>query len=75
MSAAEQNMPIDSRIRGETRSERIFRRGDWLVRTCTRTVLTADETSFHVTAELDAWEGSTRVFSRNWRRSIPRDHI
>jgi putative CocE/NonD family hydrolase len=61
--------------RGENRSERTFRRGAWSVRTTTRTVLTADATHFRIHAELDAFEGETRVFSRNWDRTIPRDGV
>ncbi|XSG84997.1 MAG: CocE/NonD family hydrolase [Methylohalobius sp. ZOD2] len=60
---------------GETRTRRHFRRGDWWVRTTTRTVLTADATHFHIHAELDAYEGETRVFSENWSRTIPRDLV
>jgi hypothetical protein len=60
-------------VRGETRTERIFRRGDWSVRTITHTVLTADTSHFHIRAELDAYEGDTRVYSENWIRSIPRE--
>ncbi len=25
--------------------------------------------------ELDAWEGDVRIFSKNWKRAIPRDHV
>ncbi len=62
-------------LRGETRWVRAFRRGDWSVRTVTRTVLTSDTTHFHLHAELDAYEGDDRVYSRNWRSAIPRDHV
>lgn len=61
--------------RGENRSERTFRRGDWSVRTTTRTVLTADTTHFYIHAELDAYEGDERVYSQNWERCIPRDGV
>jgi hypothetical protein len=61
--------------RGETYCERGFRRGDWQVRTVTRTVLTADAEAFHVRADLDAFEGEKRVFCKSWDRRIPRDHI
>ncbi len=61
--------------RGETRTERSFRRGDWSVRTTTRTVLTADTTHFYIHAELDAFEGEKRVYSQNWDRVIPRDGV
>ncbi|WP_241301569.1 CocE/NonD family hydrolase [Microbulbifer elongatus] len=62
-------------LRGETRTERIFRRGDWSVRTTTRTVLTADKSYFYIHAELDAWEGDCRVYTENWQRKIPRDFL
>ncbi len=61
--------------RGENRTERTFRRGDWSVRITTRTVLTADITHFYICAELDAYEGENRVFSENWNRFIPRDGV
>lgn len=62
-------------LRGETRTERGFSRGDWQVTTTTRTVLTADQSNFHIHAELDAWEGDKRVFAKNWDRCIPRDNV
>jgi hypothetical protein len=61
-----------SSLAGETRWTRTFRRGDWQVRTITRTLLTSDETSFRLRADLDAYEGPNRVFSRSWRTEIPR---
>jgi len=62
-------------VRGETRTERTFSRGNWRVRTTTRTLLTCDTTSFRIAAELDAWEGERRVHSQSWDRTIPRDHV
>ncbi|WP_308367171.1 MULTISPECIES: CocE/NonD family hydrolase [unclassified Microbulbifer] len=62
-------------LKGETRTERIFRRGNWSVRTTTHTLLTADTNNFYIHAELDAWEGDNRVFAENWHRQIPRDHL
>ncbi len=61
--------------RGETYCERGFRRGDWAVRTVTRTVLTADSEAFHLRADLDAYEGEKRVFCKSWDCRIPRDHM
>ncbi|MFP4560322.1 MAG: CocE/NonD family hydrolase [Thiohalorhabdus sp.] len=61
--------------RGETFCIRGFRRGDWAVKTHTRTVLTCDRENFHIRAELDAYEGDTRVFSKNWNTSIPRNLV
>src|SRR5690606_29030934 len=64
-----------SSLRGETRSGRAFARGDWQVRTTTRTVLTCDPDNFYIHAELDAWEGDKRVFSENWDRRIGREFL
>jgi putative CocE/NonD family hydrolase len=50
-------------------------RGAWRTRTETRTVMTATRDEFHLHAELDAYEGETRVVSRNWDRKVPRDLI
>ena len=61
--------------RGEVETVRGLRRGDWDVRTVTRTVLTSSTTHFHLHAELDAYEGGRRVFSRNWDEEIPRDLV
>jgi len=62
-------------LAGETRWTRTFRRGDWQVRTITRTLLTSDETSFRLRADLDAYEGPSRVFSRSWHTEIPRQLV
>jgi hypothetical protein len=62
-------------VRGETRTERTFRRAGWAVRTTTRTILTCDAEAFHIAAELDAWEGECRIHSENWQRTIPRDCV
>ena len=62
-------------LRGETRWMRRFKRGDWEVRTIATTVLTSDRHSFRIQAQLDAYEGDTRVHSRSWDERIERDHI
>ena len=62
-------------VRGETFWQRSFSRGDLSVRTTTRTVLTSTESHFLLHAQLDAWENDERMFSRNWKYEIPRDHI
>ncbi len=61
--------------RGETEWKRRLRRGDWCVETRTRTVLTCTSTHFVIEAELDAFEGQRRVFSRNWHRRVPRKFV
>ena len=62
-------------VKGETLCERSFCRGSWSVRTVTRTVLTSSEKDFFLCAELDAYEGDKRVFSKNWDFVIPRDFV
>ncbi len=62
-------------VRGETDWTIGFRRGDWEVRTRTRTSLESTTTDFVLHAELDAFEGERRVCSLNWDRKIPRHHV
>ncbi|WP_293695836.1 CocE/NonD family hydrolase [uncultured Agrococcus sp.] len=62
-------------VRGETDWTMGFSRGDWDVRTATKTVLTSTPSDFHLYAELDAFEGEERVASMNWSTTIPRDFI
>ncbi len=57
---------------GSVAQVRGLERGAWSVKTITRSRLTGDATSFHLTAELDAYEGERRMFSRNWSRRVPR---
>ena len=59
-------------VRGETLWERGLRRGDWRVHTVTRTVLTSTPDDFLLHAQLDAYEGSRRVYSDKWDITIPR---
>lgn len=61
--------------RGETLTESHFKRGDWDTEVYTRTVLSCTDTHFIVHAQLDAYEQSYRVFSKNWSSRIPRDHL
>ena len=50
-------------------------RGDWDIRTESRTVLSASKDTFHLRASLDAFEGEARVFTKNWSFDIPRDGV
>ena len=52
-----------------------MQRGDWDIRTESRTVLTASKEAFHLRAWLDAFEGETRVFAKNWSFDIPRNGV
>lgn len=62
-------------LRAEVTSTRGLHRGDWQVRTVTRTVLTSTRTHFRIQATLDAYEGDARVFARSWDETIPRDLV
>ena len=62
-----------SSVSGETSTLKEFSRGDWQVTVRTSTYLTSTSTHFLLRAELDAWEGHTRVFSDSWNRRIRRD--
>jgi putative CocE/NonD family hydrolase len=57
---------------GKTRWVRMLERGGWRIRTETTTQLTCDQEYFHLVAELDAYEGDKRVYSRNWDRRLKR---
>lgn len=61
--------------RGETYTYRQITRQDWDVSVVTRTVLTSDPHNFQIHAQLDGYEGDTRVYSQNWEYEIPRDYV
>jgi hypothetical protein len=52
-----------------------YQRETWQIRLETSSVMTADETRFFVNQLLDAYEGQTRVFTRTWHFTIPRDLV
>jgi hypothetical protein len=58
-----------------TKFEVMRQRGAWSARTKTRTRLSCTKTEFRLMAEIDAWEGDNRVFTRNWDFTVPRDFI
>jgi hypothetical protein len=62
-------------LRGEVRSQRKFTRNDWEAITITRTILTSTRTHFRIHATLDAYENDSRIFSKTWDESIPRDAL
>jgi putative CocE/NonD family hydrolase len=61
--------------RSEYYWRRCYSRGDWSVSSESEVVMTAGKDAFRLRAKLDAFEGETRVFSRNWDESIPRDLV
>ncbi|EPC02011.1 peptidase S15 [Litchfieldella anticariensis FP35 = DSM 16096] len=62
-------------LSGWTEWERTFQRGDWQVRTLTRTLMTSDADNFRLRATMDAYEGDTRVFAKTWDETISRDLV
>jgi uncharacterized protein len=60
-------------IRMETNWTKEMGRGEMQIRTATRIVMTATADDFQMHAECDAYEGDTRIFTRNWDRTIRRD--
>ena len=48
-------------------------RGDWQTPTRGKVDMTCSADTFFVVAELDAYEGERRIYSRNWNLAIPRD--
>ncbi|GGL73234.1 CocE/NonD family hydrolase [Wenxinia marina] len=61
--------------RAEMRWTEEMDRGDWRVRTECETALRADETHWHLTATLKAFEGDEEVFAKAWDRRIARDNM
>lgn len=60
-------------VEGEVHTVRALRRGDWSIRTVTRTLLTSTSDVFRIRADIDAFEGETRVFCRSYDETVPRD--
>ena len=57
---------------GEADYSIALKRGDWQVRTESKTTLTSTADDFLVSASMDAYEGNERVFTRTWSKRIPR---
>ena len=62
-------------LSGEVVSRRELARGDWHVKTETRTALSCDRDHFYIDATLDAWEGHRRIFSRVWNEKLGREYL
>jgi putative CocE/NonD family hydrolase len=61
--------------RGETHWTQILSRKEWSVRTETFTFMRSDAESFHLTGRIEAYEGETLVFERDFDETLPRDHV
>jgi predicted acyl esterase len=71
--AIRENDPLSAR----TKMQRTVtaRRDEWSVRTETWLNLSCDARDFRLTARLEAYEGETRIYERDWDETIPRDFI
>ncbi|MFP3944750.1 MAG: CocE/NonD family hydrolase [Alphaproteobacteria bacterium] len=62
-------------VKGTTEWTYGFQRGDWRVHSVTGTRLSSDAKNFYLHARLDAFEGDTRIYSKNWNYTIKRDLV
>ncbi|WAL67492.1 CocE/NonD family hydrolase [Amycolatopsis cynarae] len=60
---------------GKTDWSITFSRGGWSARTDTQLLLGCTRDQFVLHARLDGYEGSHRVFSRNWHYTFPRELV
>ena len=65
--------PLSARIEADWTMN--LGRGDWRIRTETRSVMTSSKEAFLLEAHLVAYVGNEEVFSRTFRSSVPRDGI
>jgi len=65
--------PLSAVARSDRTDE--LARGNWRVRVDTWSVVSADAERFHVTNQIQAFEGHVRVFTKSWDRMIPRDLV
>ncbi len=69
------NHNIYDSVRGEVKGRRTFKRQGWSTEIVTKTILTSDARHFFIRADLDAYHGDVRIFSKSWDEKIPRDHV
>ena len=62
-------------VTGRTTSTKKLMRKGWDIETKTTTYLTSDKDNFFVHAQVDAFENSERVFSKNFMEKIKRDKV
>jgi hypothetical protein len=66
-------MPNDSSsAKMEAHWTQAFERGQWSIRTEARTRLTANKTDWLIWGRLEAYEGETKVFEREWNDKVER---
>ncbi len=61
--------------RGVTHWTSTLSRDEWSLRTETFAAMRSDPTAFHLTGRIEAYEGETLAFERDFVETIPRNHI
>jgi hypothetical protein len=65
--------PLSAQVRVDATTSMC--RGGWSIRAEIVSTMSADAERWHLTTQLDAYEGEARVFAKTWSRPIPRDHV
>ena len=65
--------PLSAHCEIQTRQH--YARGRWRIRIDSKVAMDVTKDTFNIRAELDAYEGDARVFSRNWSQRLPRDLV
>ena len=58
--------------RAETATELANSGAGWDTRVVARTAIGCDRDAFHIEADLEAFDGAQRIFSRRWTKRVPR---
>ncbi|MHB1836026.1 MAG: CocE/NonD family hydrolase, partial [Solirubrobacteraceae bacterium] len=64
--------PLSAEVRCERRID--SRREDWGTRVELQSRMTANTTDYLISTTIDAWEGDTRIHTRTFTATIPRNH-
>jgi hypothetical protein len=62
-------------LEGSTEWRRLLERDGWTIETRAAMNLTSSPDAFRLRAEIDVWEGDTRIFCRSWDIEIPRELV
>jgi hypothetical protein len=65
--------PLSAHCEVQTRQH--YARGKWRIRVDSKVAMDVTKETFNIRAELDAYEGDVRLYSRNWSQRLPRDLV
>jgi uncharacterized protein len=69
------NIHDPTSARCDTHWTEVVARDEWKIRTETTIEQTCDATHFHLKGRLEAYEGESLCFERDWSESVPRDLV